>query len=104
MPKKLNINCNFGGQMSPFSFFIGSPEKDHSPFHFQADWLSKERGGGFPSSVNDIFAQLRILADKYQVPLDILTVYALGTVEVTDESSEVEDNIDSKSEYIDSEE
>jgi hypothetical protein len=38
--KKFTINCDFGGQMSPFAIYIGKPEGAHHPLHFQADWLS----------------------------------------------------------------
>jgi hypothetical protein len=77
--KKFTINCDFGGQMSPFTIFIGKPEHSHHPLHFQADWLSKNRGGMIPGDVMDAVSQLQELAVKNDVSLEELCVYALGT-------------------------
>ncbi len=79
MTKKFTINCDFGGQMSPFAIFIGKPEKGHHPLHFQADWLSKARGGMIPGEVMEAVTQLQELAEKNGVALEDLCVYALGT-------------------------
>lgn len=77
--KKFSINCDFGGQMAPFTFFIGKPEHGHHALHFQADWLSKQRGGVVPSDVMEAISQLQELAEKNGVSLEELCVYALGT-------------------------
>jgi hypothetical protein len=77
--KKFTINCDFGGQMSPFAIFIGKPEEGHHPLHFQADWLSKARGGMIPGEVMEAVTQLQELAKKNGVALEDLCVYALGT-------------------------
>ena len=79
--KKFTINCDFGGQLSPFTIFIGKPEHSHHPLHFQADWLSKQRGGMIPADVMDAVSQLQELAEKNGVSLEELCVYALGTKE-----------------------
>ena len=79
--KKFTINCDFGGQLSPFSIFIGKPEHAHHPLHFQADWLSKQRGGMIPGDVMEAVTQLQQLAEKNGVSLEELCVYALGTPE-----------------------
>ena len=77
--KKFTINCDFGGQLSPFTIFIGKPEHAHHPLHFQADWLSKQRGGMIPGDVMEAVTQLQQLAEKNGVSLEELCVYALGT-------------------------
>ena len=105
MTKKFTINCDFGGQMSPFAIFIGKPEKGHHPLHFQADWLSKARGGMIPGEVMEAVTQLQELAEKNGVSLEDLCVYALGTEKqqselegVQEESSvQEEDNIQEES-------
>lgn len=79
--KKFTINCDFGGQMSPFTIFIGKPEKGHHPLHFQADWLSKARGGMIPGEVMEAVTQLQELAEKNGVSLEELCVYALDSDE-----------------------
>ena len=75
--KKFTINCDFGGQLSPFTIFIGKPEHSHHPLHFQA----KQRGGMIPGDVMDAVSQLQELAEKNGVSLEELCVYALGTKE-----------------------
>ena len=87
--KKFTINCDFGGQMSPFAIFIGKPEQGHHPLHFQADWLSKARGGMIPGEVMEAVTQLQELAEKNGVSLEELCVYALGTDE---QQAELESN------------
>ena len=79
--KKFTINCDFGGQMAPFTIFIGKPEQGHHPLHFQAYWLSKARGGMVPGEVMEAVTQLQELAEKNGVSLEELCVYALGTDE-----------------------
>jgi hypothetical protein len=83
--KKFIVNCSFNGQMSPFPIYIGEPEPSHHPLHFQADWLSKERGGTIPAEVMDAVSQLQELAKKNNVPLDELAVYALGNAQAQDQ-------------------
>lgn len=88
--KKFTINCDFGGQMAPFTVFIGEPEGSHHPLHFQADWLSKQRGGMIPGEVMDAVSQLQELAKKNGIVLEELCVYALGTEAEQKESSDSE--------------
>ncbi|KJV54977.1 hypothetical protein OTSKARP_0915, partial [Orientia tsutsugamushi str. Karp] len=79
--KKLVINCNFGGQIAPFTVMIQQPKPDQHPLHFQANWLSTERGGVIPAEVMDSITQLVELSKKYQVPIEELVVYALGSAQ-----------------------
>ena len=93
--KKFSIDCDFGGQMSPFTIYIGLPKDDHHPLYFQADWLSKQRGGTIPSEVMEAITKLQDLANKNNVLLEELCVYALGsaqeeTVKQTDEEKIIE--------------
>lgn len=83
--KKFVINCDFSGQQSPFYIYIGLAETDHHPAHFQADWLSKQRGGSIPSSVMDALGELKTLAQKNNVLLEDLCVYALGSSSTLEE-------------------
>jgi hypothetical protein len=86
--KKFTVPCNFGGEKSPFTIYIGSPEDKHHPLHFQAEWLSKERGGNIPSEVMDSIAKLKDLADKNNVSFEELCVYALGAAAQQREAEE----------------
>ena len=88
--KKFTVPCNFGGVKSPFTIYIGSPEDKHHPLHFQADWLSKERGGNIPSEVMDSIAKLKELADKNNVSFEELCVYALGAAAQQNEAQGTE--------------
>jgi len=75
--KKFSVPCNFGGQNSPFTFYIGQPERKHHPLHFQADWLTKERGGSVPPDVMESIEKIHALAVKNNVPFEELCEYAL---------------------------
>jgi len=75
--KKFTINCQFGGQTSPFTVYIGKPDGKHHPLHFQADWLSKERGGSIPAEVMNSLSKLMDLSQKNNVPFEELCAYAL---------------------------
>ena len=79
--KKFTVPCDFGGQKAPFTIYIGDPEPKHHPLHFQADWLSKERGGSIPGEVMDSIAKLKDIADKNNVSFEDLCVYALGAAQ-----------------------
>ncbi len=75
--KKFTINCTFGGTVAPFTVYIGNPEPKHHPLHFQAEWLSKERGGSIPPGIMDSLMKLKELADRNGVPFEELCAYAL---------------------------
>jgi hypothetical protein len=89
--KKFTINCDFNGQKSPFTVFIGNPQEGHHPLQHQADWLSKERGGTIPSEVMESISKLQDLAKKNSVSLEDLCIYALGSAE-QENSNNTEDN------------
>jgi hypothetical protein len=78
MVKKFTVPCTFGSVKSPFTIYIGEPEKAHHPLHFQAEWLSKHRGGVIPSEVMDSISKLYDLAQKNNVSFEELCVYALS--------------------------
>lgn len=88
--KKFTINCDFGGQIAPFTVYVGQPEAGHHPLHFQADWLSKERGGTIPHQVMDALSKLKDLAEKNNVSFEELCVYSLGAAQ-QEETEETED-------------
>jgi hypothetical protein len=84
--KKFTVPCDFGGQKSPFSIYIGEPKQENHPLQNQATWLSKERGGQIPPEVMDSIAKLRDLASKNNVSFEELCVYALGAASEESES------------------
>lgn len=92
--KKFTVPCDFGGQKSPFTIYIGDPEPKHHPLHFQADWLSKERGGSIPGEVMDSIAKLKEIADQNNVSFEDLCVYALGAAQQTEDAQEETGNED----------
>jgi hypothetical protein len=78
MVKKFTVPCDFGGIKSPFSIYIGEPEPNHHPLHFQAEWLAKHRGGNIPGEVMDSIAKLYELSKKNNVSFEELCIYALS--------------------------
>lgn len=93
--KKFIVNCDFGGQPAPFAVYIGVPEGGHHPLHFQADWLSKNRGGAIPPNIMDAIGKLKDIATKNKVSLEELCVYALGAAQ---QEKDQGDSLDSPSE------
>ncbi len=90
--KKFTVPCDFGGQKAPFTIYVGDPEPKHHPLHFQASWLSKERGGNIPGEVMDSIAKLKDIADQNNVSFEDLCVYALGAAQ--QEEAEVQEDND----------
>ena len=78
MVKKFSVPCDFSGQKFPFTIYVGEPEVDHHPLHFQAEWLSKHRGGSIPGDVMESVAKLYELSKRNNVSFEELCVYALS--------------------------
>ena len=77
--RKFTINCDFGGQLSPFAIYIGNPKKGNHPLEHQSRWLLDNRGGVIPNEIMEAVTKLQDLADKNNASLEELCVYALGT-------------------------
>ncbi len=89
---KLNVICNFGGQNAPFTIYVGEPNPKNHPIHFQAEWLSKERGGTVPADVMESLTSLKNLSETNGVPLPELVEYAFkeaGSVEQNNNSDAI---------------
>ncbi|WP_342225424.1 DUF2610 domain-containing protein [Rickettsia endosymbiont of Urophora cardui] len=89
--KKFDIDCDFGGQKSKFTIYIGTPQDGHHPLQFQSKWLSDERGGTIPDAVMDAVKQLYDISKKNNVSFEDLCVYALGTAQEAYTTSNDED-------------
>lgn len=81
--KRFKIPCVFEGSTSPVTFYIGNPEKEHHPIQFQADWLSKERGGTVPPDIMQSLEELKVLSEKNGVPFEELCSYALESIQTS---------------------
>jgi len=77
--KKFTIPCDFNGVKAPFNIYVGEVGPGIHPLQFQADWLSRERGGTIPAEVMDSFQKLADIAKENNVSFEELCVYALGT-------------------------
>jgi hypothetical protein len=86
--KKFTISCQFGASTGNFTVYIGKPEGEHHPLHFQADWLSKERGGAIPQKVMDSLQRLKEIADKNNVSFEELCEYALQAAKIEDKTEQ----------------
>ncbi|KKB96364.1 hypothetical protein SZ25_00514 [Candidatus Arcanobacter lacustris] len=98
--KKFSIPCDFNGVQSPFTIYIGDPEPKHHPLHFQADWLSRERGGTIPANVMDSVAKLKDLSEKNNVSFEELCVYALGAAQQQESEEASEENDENAEEEL----
>ena len=86
MVKKFNYICDFNGTKHPVTFYVGHAAKDSHPIGFQAQWLSKTRGGKVPKELMDALEKIKELADAQKVPFDELCEYVLDEMKITDEN------------------
>ncbi len=78
MVKKFTANCDFGGQKSPVTLYVGEPAPNSGhPLSFQSKWLSQTRGGNIPADIMDSFAKLADIATKNRVSFEDLCAYVI---------------------------
>ena len=78
MAKKFTANCDFGGQKSPVTIYIGTPAVNSPhPLNFQSKWLSQTKGGTIPSDIMESFAKLSEISIKNRVPFEDLCAYVI---------------------------
>ena len=75
--KKFNVPCDFNGTTSDFMIYVGEPKLDSHPLQFQANWLSKERGGTIPPAIMDSMEHLHKLSMENNVSFEELCVFAI---------------------------
>lgn len=81
MVKKFTANCDFGGQKSPVTLYIGTPAANSPhPLNFQNKWLSEKRGGNIPPDIMDSFGKLARIAAKNRVPFEDLCAYVIDEI------------------------
>lgn len=80
--KKFTVGCLFGDREGSITLYIGQPESSHHPVHFQAEWLSKERGGVIPQQIMQNLATLQEIAARNNVPFDELCQYAMEAAQL----------------------
>ena len=86
MTKQFTIPCQFGGQTSPVTFYIGHPDSAHHPIKFQSDWLSSSKGGTVPQDLMMTLQKLHDLALENNADFEELCYYSL--VSATNNSSD----------------
>ena len=86
MTKQFTIPCQFGGQTSPVTFYIGHPDPAHHPIKFQSDWLSSAKGGTVPQDLMMTLQKLHELALENNADFEELCYYSL--VSATNNSSD----------------
>ncbi len=90
MVKKFTANCNFGGQFSPVTLYVGNPSDGSHPLAFQSRWLSEKRGGEVPSVIMESFSKLADISVGSRVPFEDLCSYVID--EVNSQKSLVSDS------------
>lgn len=78
--QKLDLICDFGGQKSPFAFYIGEPKMGNNPISNQANWLMKERGGSVPEEAMRSLEELNKLSIENGMPLIELVQHAFEQI------------------------
>jgi hypothetical protein len=77
MVKKFTANCDFGGQKSPVTLYVGNPSPGSHPLNFQSKWLASFRRGVIPSEIMDSFAKLAEISERNRVPFEDLCDYVI---------------------------
>ena len=77
MVKKFTTNCDFGGQKTPVTLYIGDPMPGTHPFNFQGKWLGT-RGGTIPADIMKSFADLAEIAEKHRVSFEELCLSVIS--------------------------
>jgi len=77
--KKFKMPCHFDGKKIPFDLYVGEPDDELHPLHYQKEWLSNERGGAIPKEVMESFEKLHKIAVEKKVSFEELCMYALGS-------------------------
>lgn len=91
--KKFTLICDFqGGQKAPFDFYIGQPEPDHHPLHFQTTWLSSARGGTAPADIMESLQKLYTLSRENNMNFEDLCFYAMSNADQEKEEDFVPDS------------
>lgn len=99
MVSPFNVPCSFqGGHKQNITIYIGNPDKEHHPLHFQADWLMKMRGGAISPDVMENFRKLKEIADQNGVSFEELCIYAIkaSSEAVADADTNAENELDSQ--------
>lgn len=77
MVKKFTATCDFGGQKSPVTLYIGNPAAGSHPLGFQSKWLSSTKGGNVPPDIMDSFSKLAEISEKNRVSFEELCAYVI---------------------------
>lgn len=80
MVKKFNANCDFGGQTSSVTLYVGDPATGSHPLNFQSKWLGKERGGSIPENIMNPFSKLAEIAEKNRISFEELSAYVIDEI------------------------
>jgi hypothetical protein len=78
MVKEFSIPCDFGGAKQDILFYIGAPNPDKHPIHFQSSWLQQVKGGSVPADIMSSIQKLYELAQKHNVSFEELCYYAIN--------------------------
>lgn len=88
--KMISVPCEFNGVTKPFNIYIGLAQEGFHPLHFQIEYLS-QLGGRITQAVLDSIIKLEKLAERNNVSLEDLCVYALSSYSESKKHNE-EDN------------
>jgi len=81
MTSKFTVPCDFSGNKSPVTFYVGDAKQYEHPIGFQSKWLAEERGGTVPKELMDSLAKLKEISDKHKVNFEELCAYVIEEIE-----------------------
>lgn len=74
---KFSVTCDFGGEKSPFDFFVYRPQDGHHPIQSQSKWLQEAKKGSVPPEVMDSLTKLKDMSERNGLDFGELCLYAM---------------------------
>ena len=99
MTKKFTYLCDFGGQKSPVTFYIGDAAKGSHPIGFQSTWLAKNKAGIVPKDLMDSLAKLKEIADTQKVSFEDLCEYVIKEIDLSQSAIQAGRNVNIQAAY-----
>ena len=79
---KFTLPTNIGGNITPYTFFIGQPESGRHPLYYQSEHVTNDKFGSVPAEVMQAIENIMNLAEKNNMRAD---EFMLAVIESTKE-------------------
>lgn len=77
MTKSFTIPCKIGNQIAPVRLYVGEPNPERHPLHYQQKYLAEEKGCVIPEETMEAIEKVKKLADRNNISFEDLCYYAI---------------------------